>query len=75
MSYEYGKRWNPKVPRNDIRWLVSRIHVGTSAVEIESDIRKRCVGPGYTESIVKQSVAYALECHRRNRDLYCRVMR
>jgi len=72
--YEYGKRWDARVPRNDIRQLVSRIHVGTSEAEIAEDIRKRCNAPGYTATIIRQSVAYALECHKRNRELYCYVM-
>lgn len=70
--YEYGKRWDARVPRGDISWLMGRVHVGTTCAEIEADIRKRCTAPGYTESLIKQSVAYALECHRRNRDLYAR---
>jgi hypothetical protein len=68
--YEYGKRWDARVPRADISWLMGRVHVGTTAAEIEADIRKRCNAPGYTASLIKQSVAYALECHRRNGDLF-----
>ncbi len=73
--YEYGKRWDARVPRGDINWLMGRVHVGTDETEIAADIRKRCTAPGYTPAIVRQSIAYALECHKRNRDLYSRVMR
>ena len=72
--YEYGKRWNARVPRHSISQLMARVHVGTSDDDISADIRKRCNAPGYTERLIKQSIAYALECHKRNRDLYRRVM-
>lgn len=69
--YEYGKRWDSRVPRADISWLMGRVHVGTTDAEITADIHKRCDGkPGYTDSIIRQSIAYALECHRRNRKLF-----
>jgi len=71
---EFGKKWDERVPRSAISWLMGRVHVGTSDAEIEADIRKRIAeGPQaklYTESLIKQSVAYALECHKRNRGLY-----
>ena len=53
---------------------MGRVHVGTSDDEIAADIRKRCAGPGYTPAIIRQSIAYALECHRRNGDLNRRVV-
>lgn len=68
--YEYGKRWDARVPRADIHWLMGRVHVATSADEIAADITRRCNAPGYTPAIIRQSVAYALECHRRNRALF-----
>jgi hypothetical protein len=68
--YEFGKRWDARVPRADIHWLMGRVHVATADDEIAADIRRRCADqPGYTAAIVRQSVAYALECHKRNRDL------
>ena len=67
--YEFGKRWDARVPRGDIHWLMGRVHVGTPDTEVAADIRKRCTAPGYTSSIVRQSIAYALECHKRNRAL------
>lgn len=72
--YEYGKRWDERVPRGDINWLMGRVHVSATEAEIEADIRKRCNAPGFTPGLVNQSVAYALECHKRNRALYARVM-
>ena len=74
--YEYGKRWLVQVPRADVRWLMGRIHVGTPDAEVAADIRGRCEGqPGYTPAVIRQTVAFALECHRRNRGEYRRVMR
>ncbi len=71
--YEYGKRWDARVPRNDINWVMGRTHVSTPNEDVEADIRKRCSGPGFTPSIIRQSIAYAVECHRRNRLIYDRV--
>jgi len=72
-----GKRIpiDAKVPRRDVSWLVNRLHVGTPDTTIEADISKRCHAPdgtlvmGYTPTIVKQTVAYALYCHRKNQNL------
>ena len=75
-AYEFGKRWNVKTPRQDIKWLMSHIHVGTSDSEIERDLRSRCEGrEGYTPSIIRQCVNYALLCHRENQELYRYVTR
>jgi hypothetical protein len=73
---EFGKRWDVRVPRNDIRWLMGNRHVATPDSEIEAEIRCR-VGndPRFTPSLIRQSVAFALECHKRNRELFNHVMR
>ena len=73
--YEYGKRWNAKVPRTDIKWLMSRVHVNTPDEQIAEDIRSPCIAPEYTASIIRQSIDYALECHHRNQTLYAKQMR
>jgi hypothetical protein len=73
--YEFNRRWDARVPRNDIKWYIARLHVGTADEEIEANIKERCADPAYTPALIRQSVAYALECHKRNRDLYHRVMR
>jgi hypothetical protein len=72
-AYEYGKRWLVEVPRNDIRWLMGRVHVATPDAQVADDIRMRCIGPGYSAAVIRQSIAYALECHKRNRALYAFV--
>jgi hypothetical protein len=73
--YEYGKRWDARVPRADINWLMGRVHVSATEDEIAADITRRCNAPGYTPALIRQSVKYALECHKRNRDLYNHVVR
>jgi hypothetical protein len=30
---EFGKRWDRRIPRGDIKWLVSRYHVTASSAE------------------------------------------
>lgn len=72
---EFGRKWDVRVPRADIHWYVSRLHVACEDSEIAADIRKRCTAPGFTESLIRQSIAFALECHRRNQALYGRVAR
>ena len=67
---EFGKRWDARVPRSSISWLAQRWHVSRPAAEIEQDIRSRCTAPGYTEALLNQAVAYALECHKHNRSLF-----
>lgn len=73
--YEFGKRWDARVPRSDLHWYMGHIYVGTSTANIEADIRKRCAkNPAFTPNLIKQSIAYALECHMRNQHLYRKVM-
>jgi hypothetical protein len=40
-AYEYGKRWNVKIPRYDIGWLIDRVHVGQADSEVASEIEGR----------------------------------
>ncbi len=68
-------RIDSTVPRHDVSWYMGRVHVGTSDEAVKADIVERCKGPGYTAGIVRQTVAYALWCHRKNQGLYRSVMR
>lgn len=69
------KRVPPYVPQQSIRWLMGRVHVGTSDAEVEADIRRRFAkNVGMTEKQVAACVAYALDCHRENQWLYSAVM-
>ena len=72
---EFGKRWDERVPRSAISWLMNRLHVSATDEEITADIQKRCTAPGYTETLIQQSIAYALICHHHNQGLYRDVMR
>lgn len=72
--YEFGKRWKVEVPRNDIRYLVNRYHVGTPFSEIESDIMARISDPRFTKTIIGQTIEYARIIHTKNMTLYRRVM-
>jgi hypothetical protein len=40
--YEYGKRWNERLPRNDIKFLVNRMHCGTDDDTVANEILIRC---------------------------------
>jgi hypothetical protein len=72
---EFGQLWDPAVPRSTIHWLMGRVHVGTSDIEVEADIRKRLKrNPDATPRVVDQCIAYALACHRANQSLYRRVV-
>lgn len=70
---EFSKRWDVRVPRSAISWLVNRLHVSVTEDAIAADIRARCaVRPEWTEALIKQAIAYALECHNRNREIWRR---
>lgn len=74
-AYEYGRRWDKRVPRYDVNWLMGRVHVSLSDTQVEADIRRRCRNvDGMTEALIKATVRYALIVHHRNQDLYHRVM-
>lgn len=73
-AYEYGKRWDRRVPRGNLRWLINKLHVSTSDEAIEADIRRRCQeNPDFTAALILASVRYALAVHHSNQDLYHRV--
>jgi len=61
-----------EIPKQSLRWLVGRLHVGTPDSEVEADIRRRCSTA--TEAQRNACVKYALKCHAENRNLYSRVV-
>lgn len=73
--HEFGKRWDERVPRNAIRHHMGRVHVGTPDETIVAEITAACERSKdtFTPALVRQSVRFALECHKRNRDLFRRV--
>lgn len=57
---------DPRVPAQDIWWLVSRRHVWTPDDEIRADIEQRC--PTETDAaLIKACGDYAVHCHHENR--------
>lgn len=64
-----------QIPRFEIRWLVNREHVSTPAAEIVADLERRMTGPGWTDELRAEAIAYALECHARNLAEYLAVTR
>ena len=80
-AYEFCKRWLATVPRADIKWIFGSLHVSTPAEDVESAIMTRIENAklsrqdhGFTDSVVRQSLAYALLCHADNIRLYRAVM-
>jgi hypothetical protein len=75
-AYEYGKRWDARVPRCHVSFLLGRTHVGTPFEEIEADLRRRMEGDSkFTPTLVRQTIEYARIVHQRNFDLYRKVMK
>ncbi len=63
-----------EIPKQSIKWLVDRHHVGDSDEAIRTDVRNRATAPEWTAASVKAAEKYAVKCHRKNQDLYNRVM-
>lgn len=74
--YEYGQRWDARIPRNAVAFLINRLHVSATTAEVEKLIRDRCAkSEGFTPRLTAQAVAYALAVHDANCRLYQYVMR
>jgi hypothetical protein len=74
-KHEFGMRWDVRVPRNAIRRRIDRLHVGVPETEVETMIVAACNNSaGFTPVLVRQSVKFALEVHRRNGVFFQRVM-
>ncbi len=74
--HEFGMRWDARVPRHAIRRFIGNFHVGAPEEEVAAWMTDRITGaPGFTPALIRQSVKFALECHRRNGGLFMRVMR
>lgn len=76
---EFGRKWDERTPRGAIKYHMGRVHCGTPDAEVEAEILaaidKAPNRAQFTPGIIRQCVAYALECHKRNRDLYHYVMK
>jgi hypothetical protein len=63
------------IPKGSIEWIVNKLHVGTSDEAVKTNIRKRCTPDGgWSEAAIVKAEEYAIKCHRKNQDLYRRVM-
>ena len=64
------------IPKLSIEWIVGRLHVGASDEAVKANIRNRCTPGvhGWTEAQIVEAEEYAVKCHRKNQDLYRRVM-
>ena len=73
---EFGRRWDARVPRSDIHFLVNKFHVGMADEAIEAEILRRIGDDArFTPSLRRQCVAFAIACHNANRDLFVKVTR
>lgn len=72
--YEYGKRWNSLLPRNDIRFLVHRMHCGTPIDEVKATIRQRAIASNIPARMLNTCEAYAECVHREQQATYRYVM-
>lgn len=73
--YEYGQRWNAKLPRDGIKFLVHRWHCDTPDVKVQEDIRRRCIKSSIPVNMHKTCMKYALCVHNEQRNLYRYVLR
>lgn len=74
-KYEFGKRWNVRLPRDDIAYLVHRMHCSTDDDTVAGDILDRCRQANIPVSMHDACKQYALLVHRRQKDLYYAVLR
>lgn len=63
------------IPVGAIRWLVSRLHVGTSNIAVVREFRNRMTAPEWNKALRKEAYRVALQEHDENRRLYRDVMR
>ena len=66
------------IPKQQIQWLVARFHVATESETIARDIRHRLrqnpwIATPAGQRFEDRCVAYALKCHRQNRELFRNV--
>lgn len=75
---QYGRKWDVRIPRGDLRLLMGRVHVGTPDNEIRQQIRERianCIDARWTDELIEQAADFAVACHHENQGLYVRVTR
>lgn len=55
--------------KQQIRWLLGRVHVGESDEEAQACITRRMAEDKFTPGCIKLAAEYALKCHRDNQGL------
>jgi uncharacterized protein len=73
--YEFGRRWNARLPRNAIKYLVERYHCATDDDTIVGDLLDRLKQSKIPQSMWDACRRYALIVHHRQKDMYYRVLR
>ncbi len=71
--YEYGKRWDARLPHYAIASLVDRQHVSMADQDLATIVAEHC-GSNWPAHLKVQAIVYAHVVHNRNRDLYRHVM-
>ena len=78
MVSEFGMRWDERVPRDAIKRRLGRTHVSVPdddiVAMIEAAFETSTDRAKFTPALRRQTIKFALEVHRRNRELFTRVM-
>jgi hypothetical protein len=59
-----------QVPKFEVRWIVERLHVGTSPFNVVRAVSYRLRRSTFTKANRKAVYCYALQVHRQNQQLY-----
>ncbi len=57
------------IPKQQIRWLVNRLHVSTSDEDVSKHITERMKDTQWTPGAIKAAGAYAIKVHHDNQNL------
>ncbi len=60
-----------QVPAHEIEWVMGRVHVGLSDVEVHKLILPRC--RTWPRHLADQAATFAVKCHRDNQVLFTHV--
>jgi hypothetical protein len=63
------------LPKDMIRYVVDKMHVGQSDAKVRYEIRRRTeTNANWTPALVRQAEAYAVKVHHDNQKMYAYVM-
>lgn len=74
-KHEFGKRWNERLPRDSIKYIVNRIPCWTDDETVVEMVLTRCQASKIPENMLGACKRYALLVHARQKDLYYAVLR